>query len=114
MTMTARLSTALVTVLAAIALCTASFAATAEAAPKSPKPTTLSASQCDTLRVLTREMEKGAEAAYADGDKELGDRLSNDADNLWAEAARGGCRWATWRTNPSAGIDQVNAPAAAR
>lgn len=107
MTITARLSTTLVPLFAALGLLSAAFTATAEAQPKTPKPATLSASQCETLKVLSNDMSNAAAEAYADGDDELGDRLSKAADDYWAEAAKGGCRWATWRTQPSQVLTQV-------
>lgn len=107
MTITAKFCTTLVTLVAALGLCTATLAATAEARPKTPKPAKLTDGQCETLKILSNDMSKAAEQAYADGDDELGDELSAAADGYWAEAAKGGCRWATWRNRPSTGIEHV-------
>ena len=109
MTITARISTVLVTLVAAAGLGAATLTATAEAAPKAPNPTQLSASACETLKLLSNDMSKAAEEAYADGDEEAGDRFSKYADDYWAEAARGGCRWATWRNQPSQDISIIRA-----
>lgn len=114
MTIIARISTALVTLVATLGLFSAALAATADARAKTPEPATLSASQCESLKILSNDMSKAAGEAYADGDDELGDLLSKAADDYWAEAAKGGCRWATWRTQPSQGLSQAGDAVVAR